>query len=445
MSGNWTTLLSFAFASIGLVWQLRSISEVYFNYGTLVDITVGVSNTISMPGLTVCVPIDNQLPSNLSNHESLAVKQFFSSSSASSSSSYGYLPINFLANLAIEVNISCTVPADELPRLNRSLMWSCDNVVAPKVTIQYTQTGGSIARCTTYFHRKSDEEPLTVFTNNAKDFYILVVKTKKPQIISLFVHNPAQILHISDADTISFSTEEINEMVLSTSKFETNMLPPPYRTACRSYSEFDAGKFGCIFTCWVEETLNRCPVWSILAPAFGNISLPFLIAEDESSSNAPCHVKDKNTCYRKCESPQCKDLFYSTNNVYALEKRSSWSSTNNTHIYIRRPSGAEFKYSYKPQIAPIEYACYVASCLGLWFGVSFINVFQFIVDWVKRFKRKGETRAKPERKLDLSDHRKRQKLSTIASWNNDFVFNPQLMKTELITINRYRDCFKSND
>ncbi|XP_015789667.1 uncharacterized protein LOC107366554 [Tetranychus urticae] len=385
---NWQTLLSYAFASIGLVWQVSSISKVYFNYETQVDISIGVSTKIAMPGLTVCLEIDQLSFGNATRQDIEIAAQFLSQSSVSSLNyltkyEYSYLPINLLANFASpDIKLYCNVPATELPRLNTSLDWTCGNIVPTKITIHYMLITGTIARCVTYFYQDSAGGEFDVFTNSAKDFYVLKIDTFEPKVISIYVHNPSQINQISDADTITFSTGELNEIVLLTSKFVTLLLPPPYRTACRSYDEFEFGRLGCIFDCFVKETNKRCPVWSILSPANVSVALPFMRKVSESNGTSDCHVKEKNFCFSVCSQPECKGVYYTTTNVYLSERR-SLANSNSTLVYVRRPSGVEFGYKYKARLAPIEFFCYLASCLSLWYGISFINFYRFLTGWLR--------------------------------------------------------------
>ncbi|XP_053206612.1 uncharacterized protein LOC128390854 isoform X2 [Panonychus citri] len=94
----------------GLIWQVWSISSVYFQYATRVDIDIEVPSQLSMPALSICLSlvykIDDLYPKYYPTRESVPPKTA--------------LPINILSQLPIpNITINCTTPFDELPKLTK--------------------------------------------------------------------------------------------------------------------------------------------------------------------------------------------------------------------------------------------------------------------------------------------------------------------------------------
>lgn len=352
-------VLPILIASIGLIWQIHSISKVYFQYTTQVDIAIEVPFKISMPALTICVELGDASSSKENRKDS----------------ELAFIPINEIADIASpQVEIACTVPAP-LVKENASNNLLCEDLAPPKFTIQYIHRQ-QISRCITYFGRSFNETPYEVITSDAKDFYQITVKQVKNSTVYFFVHDPVELLHMSEADTISFNVLRLQEMVLATSKIRTNFLPPPYRTNCRDYNKFKYGRWGCVFQCRIEQLQKKCSVWPKNVPALPSCKLPFRMPQDNCST-----FIDEHLCYKKmCHQRPCWGEWYTTTTIFTRERVDQESKSV---FFIRRPMGVEFTYNYNPKLAEIEYVCYVASCFGIWFGISCVDCLRLVINSYK--------------------------------------------------------------
>lgn len=356
------SLVAFSFSTIGLVWQVLEISKVYFAFGTSVDIQIEVPRNISMPGLTVCVLL---------------------SSEKYNSSELLYLPIRELNRIGVPVaNVVCQVPAPELKAIKNETSIDCDEISKPIVTLQYFRSkhkyGDRVGRCSTYFYRRYNDPPYEVFTANAKDFYQLTISPITNTSVYFFVHDPTTSIHVSEADTISMNIQQIQEMVLSTTKFTTHFLPPPYRTMCESYEDYEYGQWGCVFKCRTEKMWQKgeCFLWPPDVPAS-----PETVDSFRLRAKACSYARDDYDCFDDpCSRRQCHTEWYTTTTIYTRERTDHDASAQ---LFIRRPFGVEFTYNYVARLDPIEYICYVASCFGIWFGVSFADCLQYILVLIK--------------------------------------------------------------
>lgn len=350
---NYSSLPIFL-ASVGFVWQVHLISKVYFQYTTQVDIMIEIPFKISMPALTICTIIDDVLRKE-------------------DKSELIFLPINEISTFSQpEVEIICKVPAPELGQLkgNKESSILCENITPSKDTIQLIRNH-LLARCTTYFSRNLTQPSMDVITSDAKDFYQISFDKIKNTTVYFYVHNPVEMIHVTEADTITLNIFQLQEVVLSTTKFTTNFLPSPYPTNCRDYDEFENGRWGCLFQCRIKQLTKQCSLWPKNVPASLNVKWPFQTIYANCSSTV-----DEHYCYNKiCSQKPCWGQWYTTTTIYTRERI---NQIDKSVIYIRRPSGVEFTFNYIPKLAQIEYICYVASCFGIWFGVSCADFLRLI-------------------------------------------------------------------
>uniref|UniRef100_T1L3X6 Uncharacterized protein n=1 Tax=Tetranychus urticae TaxID=32264 RepID=T1L3X6_TETUR len=360
---------SWILCSSGVIWQIVSVSKIYFEYTTRVDINITVPSRLSMPAISVCLHI---------LYDKKVLSKFYSPPE-SIPSSLASIPFHILYQLPTsKVKINCTVPNNtyELPKLDPEKGFECENYSPVLVTIHFTE-GINLRKCFTYFFRNATTEPFVVHYANAKDFFTVDLISDQNNSVSIFVHNPIEVLLVSDADTFTFHTNSTAALVLSSSKLITKLLPPPYRTGCETYDNELYGRTGCIFKCLKDNARERCGVWPASVPAdtWGNF---YFISPDGQCDYGR---EKKDECAQKDICPnQCLNLWYTTTLV-SVQKQTDLS--NLTRIVVRRPSEVEFTYIYVPKMDKIEYFCFVASCFGIWLGISFIDFLEYIIMLLK--------------------------------------------------------------
>lgn len=364
----WAKLIAWTVASIGLIWQISSVSMIYFAFPTRTDIKIDSPRNLNMPGLTICLKI--VLPK-----ETPIIP--LSGDLSNQSSFQRFLPINLLANFPVEdVEIICLSPWPELVKINRSAGDNCENFVTPIESIQYDYEEDQVYRCKTFFHQAPNQSEITVITKNSEHFYRVYLKAKGNFWIAVYVHNPVEVLHLNEADTFRFSTENTETITLVTSKMTTHLLAYPYQTDCINYQNQVYGRMSCVYNCRCSMVRSLCPTWPFDVPAALNEGLPFYIAGRSCQTPGRYLCSLRGTCKNAC-----LNKWYSTALINRQEKT---NLTQLTRFFVRRPFGAEVNYFYTSRMERIEFICYIASCFGTWLGFSFADLIKSTVVWLEK-------------------------------------------------------------
>lgn len=156
-----------------------------------------------------------------------------------------------------------------------------------------------------------------------------------------------------------------NIRVMSVRRTEMNLLPPPFKTNCRDYlKENFVTQRDCYNECVRQFAIKtRTPVLR---------GVPYVVSDDVEHQNWTIMSEprfdtfpvDKN-CNRKCSQPACHLVEYFSPNFkdlpYTLET-AAYGLFLQTH--------GDLKVNYKAKMTLMEWLPLVASCLGLWLGVS---------------------------------------------------------------------------
>jgi hypothetical protein len=165
------------------------------------------------------------------------------------------------------------------------------------------------------------------------------------------------------------------------------LLPKPYPTDCIDYhirTEFLSQK-DCIRKCLIRESIDKCNAisndtkiyeWEIR-------SLDGKHSDDNCSGN----VYLKNKCNKICRHKDCVKSFYKPYVITSLPNNGKDANNNkDAQILISLLMEPKRKYCYYPKIETIEFLCYLASVLSLWFGFSFLSVytlFEKLQNWIQ--------------------------------------------------------------
>uniref|UniRef100_T1K889 Uncharacterized protein n=1 Tax=Tetranychus urticae TaxID=32264 RepID=T1K889_TETUR len=370
----WIKFVSWLIASVGLFWQISSVSMIYFRFPTRTDIEIDSPRNVNMPGLTICLKLIT--PSTQIVPTSSAIS-LYNQTVGPLSNNLRYVPINILSKLPHEpVEITCKTPWPELVPINSSAGDDCENFVTPIETIQYDYEEDQLYRCTTYFHQRPNKSEINVITKNSEHFYRVNFQTSQNYWIAVYVHNPVEVLHLNEADTFRFSTKETEQITLMTTKMTTYLSRYPYQTDCIDYEEQVYGRMSCVYNCRCAMVRKVCPIWPYDVPADPKKSLPFFVSSKSCQTPGRYLCSIKSTCKNAC-----LNKWYSTSLINRKEKS---NSSNLTKFYVRRPFGAEVNYYYTARMERIEFFCYIASCFGTWLGISFADLIKFSGNWFEK-------------------------------------------------------------
>ena len=153
------------------------------------------------------------------------------------------------------------------------------------------------------------------------------------------------------------------------------LLESPYRTDCKFYrtSSSYLSRKDCIRKCKLRVSIEKCGyIW-------GDIDL----MRDEKSvffgdiHNQSCieDIKFLTICSKECPHSDCNIEYYEPILIveYAYNYEYEYSS-----LHLEIPKKPETAYFHEPRIETIEFICYLASTVGLWFGLSFYFTDRFV-------------------------------------------------------------------
>ena len=366
-------LIACILSTSGLIWQVWQVSSVYFDYQTRVDIVISISEALVIPGLTVCLDI---VPNKTLIHSYIPDVNLTSATGPVLASILTYLPIDVVAAMdTVKVTFNCktSIPESQLGAMSDS----CESFSPIKVTIQSSARYDVVRKCYTYFYNSNPRQDIQMVDINARDFYTLQVHALANYSVTVFVHNPREIVPFEESDSFLFYTQQASRLVVTSSRVITSLLPSPYRTKCVFYDDIEFGRTGCIYACRLSEAQKDCNRWPYNIPAQVNTSIPFRIRGRSCTSARRYSCSNQNVCPN-----QCHNNWYTTSLTHLRDKKDPHDAY--TRFSVRRPLGIQFKYLYGPRLDAIEFLCYVASSFGMWMGISVFDLTLLTISWTRK-------------------------------------------------------------
>ncbi len=162
------------------------------------------------------------------------------------------------------------------------------------------------------------------------------------------------------------------------------LLEKPYSTDCLNYhiqTEYLSQK-DCFRTCLLRESIYECDSipkeTNLFEGEFKNL------INKHFDKNCSKSTELRNRCLYLCRKMDCVIYSYKP---YAIASGLE-SKDGLTAVLISIPMGPKRIYRYYPKIETIEFLCYFASILSLWFGFSFQSIYLWIDKLRKWFKNK---------------------------------------------------------
>ncbi len=165
----------------------------------------------------------------------------------------------------------------------------------------------------------------------------------------------------------------------STKSFQ--LLESPYPTNCIHYPEKTRyySRKDCIRKCRIKESLSKCGVIADETNVFKWEAGRFANTTEEKDC---LKIMDLDKfCANFCPNMDCVKNFYTPKEMYSLTLNQSQAK-----VGFKTPLEPKTIYWHKPKIETIEFLCYGASILSLWFGVSISTVyfwFDKLIVWVR--------------------------------------------------------------
>ena len=149
-----------------------------------------------------------------------------------------------------------------------------------------------------------------------------------------------------------------------------HLLKSPYPTNCKNYSketEFMSHK-DCVRRCRRQIMEEKCGFLSHEVDIYKG-EPPARFANTTDDELCAKNLNLTKECRRKCPNADCVKHYYKPKIISSREHDHHF-----VDIDIMIPSEPITSFFHRPQIQIIEFLCYIASILSLWFGFSILSV-----------------------------------------------------------------------
>ena len=157
-----------------------------------------------------------------------------------------------------------------------------------------------------------------------------------------------------------------------------HLLKSPYKTDCKHYereTQFKSRK-DCIRKCKLRISQTECGVISHEVDVYrGEQNVRFVENDEQDFCVNKLDLRRK--CVKICSNYDCFK-------EYIVPKIVSLYKHDHCEISITVPTKPLTTYRHKPRIESIEFVCYIASALSLWFGFSVFSLY----DWSRMLYKK---------------------------------------------------------
>ena len=389
VSRVWSKIFNAVFA-IGLLWQLASIINLYFQYRVSTSTSVFTHEVIEPLSIILCVKISHvfdlnrlnkDLGSNYIKNEQGLIEDF--------------------KNLTLENIFEYTPSTDIL----ESLKFKTKNKT---MLVEYEQNVQDEVNVTKFIHRNDvcykivvkEDEPLDyreVSVTSAIQFYVKMLKFRQSIENSSAVkvmldhvegfpyealistpHHSRRLFEINGVAFTDFNEYHVNHMVVVKSK-----LPSPYESNCFDYKAIKLqDRHHCMEQCVSSQVWNFLGKVSLLSPVTqsnksGIFSLHQLKEDDENKTFWKIQTR--------CQSIECKKVECYDNQVVSFTipisytKKGFTKDNNNEHnLYSTRQLNVKhkiipqisFRITSTPTLSFIEFVVYILGTLSTWTGLS---------------------------------------------------------------------------
>ena len=396
-----TLLLFKVTCLIGLFWQLFELSSAYFKYNVNRHTTVFIPQKVEDLSMVICLPIAFVIDYNKFNTEF----------------QYNWTPDEFIRkamhrNLSILEIYNYTYNADNI--LHDVIYWDDAWGAGPE-----SNNVSSTMEMQKYF-----------FSSNI--CYIYSVRSFKPLNVQwirggsiVYLYFGKQIsetqglrLFIAESDIIPFrETIEARNIFRGNSSMKPDyfksshyrirrqLLPPPYETACFSYSQRNfTNSIECIEHCLVVKSFHKwkeIPTRSLIP----NNTIDYKFANVDNRTKYITELDEiRLSCQISCPNISCEDT-----QLVSIQETGAylgWNTLSENNISIswhrQTPSIPSVSILCRPSSTLTELILYMMSSISTWTGLSMMSINPFLL-----FRRLLTTKSAPGiSTLELGRHRR---------------------------------------
>ena len=239
----------------------------------------------------------------------------------------------------------------------------CDELTTIEAHYQH------IFKCFTMFMpRKEAKYNKTIYLDTTR------ATAEKLLTISTYFKNPIQI-HLNSND--EFLVYDQHNFILLDftyyrfvqvwyTKTTRRLLPHPYETNCKNFSSTGAyvSRQDCIWKCAIRLFQQENDIWPRQVPCPTNVTLR---RDYKWGKNI---VNIEKYCITECENKD--DCYRETFTIQDSQRVLRETNSSSSSIELLVQKGLEKIFTLHPKLDIVEYYSYIASTIGLWYGISVI-------------------------------------------------------------------------
>ncbi|CAG2100138.1 unnamed protein product [Medioppia subpectinata] len=346
-------------------YQIYIVGVLYLSYPTTVDLQIGRSLNVHLPGITICTEIS----ATIITDKIIELQP----------SLYAALHVGYRQGDAqITSNrINCSAIADIVE------------------TISYDQ------KCYTLFYNNGnnyDKSKYRINRDEAANLKNLAwIRINRDYMFNglIYIHSPKQLHQYSNGNNVWQINANRDQFIgLSFTRQTTKLLPQPYATQCKNYSlEGFTSRQHCLYDCKVTA-YTTADGWPGDVFATHNVTYSFskLWMNDKSPAG---HLEEglsvDQLCRRKCgEYEDCTTTFYEVRPLRTEERdEDDYENMDWFTIGIMPPKSVDMTMVHLPKYEPIEFAIYVGGLISLYLGVSVVSVIVALFAFLTFTSKKG--------------------------------------------------------
>ena len=285
-------------------------------------------------------------------------------------------------NLQVELHKSYDEDAENFILESNLFINNFENAIE-----SYSLDNFFIFKCFTYFSKMN-----TSWRNvlNNFQFLLITLKVDKFEFLNDFDAIKIALHSANDLPIISFRfSTSLSKNFLWLLRYTTNRierLGHNYDTNCINYNNEHKFKtrHNCIENCYIHKLRRICNGTDLVKFGFLKQSLP------DYTKFISCPIQDKisMTIFTKCQSScrfNCRVSYYSQ----YFEKE---NARNDTKILISKNNAIpDITIKHVPEISFISFVCNFGGLLGMWLGLSFLQIFtslRYLIQNIIHFKYK---------------------------------------------------------
>ncbi|XP_053213270.1 uncharacterized protein LOC128396675 [Panonychus citri] len=383
-------------ATIGCIYQTILVTAVYLEQQVITDIRIQFSEVVRIPDLSICLYFYNfvdyhrlkarapKIFSRLKIQFPLVNNQSQFNEWKFSSDAITFLTIEF-SRLTIKQMMEMMPDTEQLiakviPTLrqidlvnNMNIDELNDCLVNTSVKEPYICMTINCPILSVRQLQQKDLE-LTKYLGTIVSIYFnheLFVTTEEYYV---YLHPTGTLPYGNQMSSVTIVNEgSAHKFFIEYKGFEANLLPSPYTTNCKNYSQVGfKSQAHALETCRNNVSLERfgCGFYSDVMPTGSNAKLA--TSDYYLNYDDPKRRKLINEIYDNCSKiypePDCKQKYF----VPRIQKVARIDSSF-TIICLSFPTEPDITNTCLPKLPLFEYLIYIGSILGTWFGFSILD------------------------------------------------------------------------